>query len=212
MVALITPFKSNTAQIDFEALDQHISRLNEAGVHSLVPGVSTGEFTVLAIEEREQVPDRTIKAANDTIPSCAGIGDLSTERTIRLAKHAAQAGAASVMVVPPFYDALSIEQLHAYLDEIYAACSLPITYYNIPSASGMHLSPEQIAELSNHGVRYMKDASGHAPALTELLIHRDDKLTTFNGWDTLTLYGPAAGAKSFVWGASNFIPELSMEL
>lgn len=212
MVALITPLKSNTTEIDYEGIDEHVNRLIDAGVHGLVPGGSTGEFTVLSAEEREQVLDRTIKAANGRVPICAGIGDLSTERTVRLAKHAAQAGAASVMVVPPFYDALSVEQLHEYLDEIYAACKLPITYYNIPSASGMNLTPEQIADLSNHGVRYMKDTSGNAPALTELLFHRDDKLTTFNGWDSLTFYGLAAGAKGSVWGATNFIPELSMEL
>lgn len=212
MVALVTPFKSDTTEIDCKAIDEHVKRLIDAGVHGLVPGGSTGEFTVLSTEEREHVLDRTIQAANGRVPVCAGIGDLSTERTVRLAKHAAKAGAASVMVVPPFYDALSIEQLHEYLDEIHAACKLPITYYNIPSASGMNLSPEQIADLSHHGVRYMKDTSGNAPALTELLFHRDDKVTTFNGWDTLTFYGLAAGAKGSVWGATNFIPELSMEL
>lgn len=212
LVALITPLKSNTTEVDFDALNTHVNRMIDAGVHGIVPGGSTGEFTVLSTEEREAVLDATIKAAAGRVPICAGVGDLSTAGTVRLAKHAAKAGAASVMVVPPFYDALSVEQLHEHLVEIYAACKLPITYYNIPPASGMHLSPEQIADLSNHGVRYMKDTSGNAPALTELLFHRDDKLTTFNGWDGLTFYGLAAGAKGSVWGATNFIPELSVEL
>ena len=58
----------------------------------------------------------------------------------------------------------------------------------------------------------MKDTSGNAPDLTEMLFSRDNQITSFNGWDTLTFYGLAAGAKGSVWGATNVIPELSMEL
>lgn len=82
----------------------------------------------------------------------------------------------------------------------------------IPSASGVTLSPEEIAGLSEVGVKYLKDTSGNAPALTELLFGHHERITAFNGWDTLTFYGLAAGAKGSVWGATNIIPELSMEL
>ncbi|KAI5921435.1 hypothetical protein F4810DRAFT_678066 [Camillea tinctor] len=117
------------------------------------------------------------------------------------------------MVVPPFYDAPNLEQLRELLAEVHAASgNLPIVYYNIPSASGVTLEPEQIAALSDVGVKYMKDTSGNAPALTELLFRYHGAITTFNGWDTLTFYGLAAGAKGSVWGATNVIPELSIQL
>jgi len=61
-------------------------------------------------------------------------------------------------------------------------------------------------------VQYLKDTSGDAVALTELLQLHDGTITAFNGWDTLTFYGIAAGAKGSVWGATNFIPELSKQL
>jgi dihydrodipicolinate synthase/N-acetylneuraminate lyase len=44
LVALITPFTEDGA-IDAAALDAHINRFVDAGVHGLVPGGSTGEFT-----------------------------------------------------------------------------------------------------------------------------------------------------------------------
>ena len=212
LVALVTPFTPDERRIDFGALDQHVNRLIKAGVHGLVPGGSTGEFTVLSIEERKQLVEACIKSAAGRVPVVAGVGDLSTERTVELAVHAAKAGAASVMVVPPFYDALSMDQLKDFLGEIHQACGLPLCYYNIPSASGLTLTPEEIAGLSSVGVKYMKDTSGDAPALTELLFERHNEITAFNGWDTLTFYGLAAGAKGSVWGASNIIPELSAEL
>jgi dihydrodipicolinate synthase/N-acetylneuraminate lyase len=61
-------------------------------------------------------------------------------------------------------------------------------------------------------VHFLKDTSGNAPAFTELLFQLDDQITAFNGWDTITFYGLAAGAKGSVWGATNVIPELSVKL
>lgn len=211
-VALITPFTPDQKSIDEPAYKTHIDRLIDAGVHGLVPGGSTGEFTVLSYEERKQLVELTVKFAAGRVPVLAGIGDLSTERAVDLAVHAGQAGAASVMVVPPFYDALNLTELHEFLGEIHKASKLPICYYNIPSASGVTLSPAELAGLSAVGVKYLKDTSGNAPSLTDLLFNKDDQITAFNGWDTLTFYGLAAGAKGSVWGATNIIPELSMEL
>jgi dihydrodipicolinate synthase/N-acetylneuraminate lyase len=213
MVALVTPF-NDQGVIDAGALDAHINRLIEAGVHGLVPGGSTGEFAALSTEERKTLVELCVKSAAGRVPVVAGTGDLSTSRCVDLAKHAAQAGAAALMVVPPFYDSLNLSQLRALLKEIHTESGLPIMYYNIPSASGITLSPVEIAGLSDVGVLYLKDTSGNAPALTELLFKsaHTSRVTAFNGWDTLTFYGLAAGAKGSVWGATNVIPELSMQL
>lgn len=212
LVALVTPFTDDGSAIDENRLKTHIDHLIDAGVHGLVPGGTTGEFPALTISERKHNLELVIKYANKRVPVVAGIGALSTREAIGLASHAAEAGADATMVVPPFYDPVSVEQLHEYLSEIHKASGLPIVYYNIPSASGLTLSPQDIAGLSKSGVRYLKDTSGNAPAFTELLFGFPDKITTFNGWDTLTFYGLAAGATGSVWGATNIIPELSVQL
>ncbi|KAK5095152.1 hypothetical protein LTS08_008314 [Lithohypha guttulata] len=211
-VALITPFTDDRTQIDAKRLQDHIDFLVDSGIHGIVPGGSTGEFTALSIAERKQLIELCVEYCAGRIPVVAGTGALTTKDCVELASHASQAGADALMVVPPFYDAVNYEQLKELLNEISSASNLPIMYYNIPSASGVTLSPEQLAGLSGSGVRYMKDTSGNAPALTELLFERQNEITTFNGWDTLTFYGLAAGAKGSVWGASNVIPELSAEL
>ncbi|KAK0385494.1 hypothetical protein NLU13_6674 [Sarocladium strictum] len=201
-VALITPFRKD-GSIDVQALDEHINRLIDSGVHGLVPGGSTGEFTALSVEERKQLVEAVIRSAKGRVGVMAGIGDLSTAKTVDLAKHAAQAGADSIMVVPP-----------EHMSEVHKASGLPIVYYNIPSATGVRLTPLELAALSEVGVYYLKDTSGDAPALTEMLFNPkvSSRITAFNGWDTLTFYGLAAGAKGSVWGATNIIPELSMQL
>ncbi len=213
-VAIITPFAENQSKIDIEALDEHINRLIDAGVHGLVPGGSTGEFTALSTDERKQLVEAVVKSAKGRVGVMAGIGDLSTAKTVELASHAAKAGATSLMVTPPFYDAPNLEELKEHLSEIHKASGLPIVYYNIPAATGLSLTPTEIASLSDVGVRYLKDTSGNAPALTDMIFNDEisSKITVFNGWDTLTFYGLAAGAKGSIWGATNIIPELSMQL
>ncbi|KAL0942689.1 dihydrodipicolinate synthase [Colletotrichum truncatum] len=214
LVALITPFTHGQKSIDTDALDAHIQRLIAAGVHGLVPGGSTGEFTALSTEERKILVEQTVKSAAGRVPVVAGIGDLSTARAVEHAVHAASVGASALMVVPPFYDAPNLQELRGLLREIREESKLPIVYYNIPSASGVKLSPAEIGSLSEVGVTHLKDTSGDAPALTELLFSAasTSRITAFNGWDTLTFYGLAAGAKGSVWGATNIIPELSSEL
>lgn len=211
MVALITPYAAD-GSVDYAALDAHVNRQIDAGVHGLVPLGSTGEFPALSTEERKKTLEQVIKSAAGRVPVIAGIGDLSTAKTVDFAKHAAQAGAAALMVVPPFYDAPNLEELREFLKEIHDASGIDIMYYNIPSASGVSLKPHEISSLSDIGVKYLKDTSGNGPAFTELLFGHEHKITAFNGWDTLTFYGLAAGAKGGVWGATNIIPELSIEL
>lgn len=42
-------------------------------------------------------------------------------------------------------------------------------YDNIPSVSGIHVSPSKSAALSGFGVHYLKDTTGNAPAYGQLL-------------------------------------------
>ncbi|KAJ5725668.1 uncharacterized protein N7483_007025 [Penicillium malachiteum] len=212
MVALITPFTDDQTKIDEARLEEHIEHLIKAGIHGLVPGGSTGEFTTMTTAERKQLAELCIKYAAGRIPVVVGTGSTLTAEAVELSVHAGQAGAAAVMVVPPFYDPLNLEELHDLLQEIHTESKLPIMYYNIPGASGMKLTPTELAGLSKVGVKYMKDTSGDAPALTEMLVGHSDKIISFNGWDSLTFFGLVSGAPGGVWGAANFIPELAVEL
>lgn len=212
MCALITPFTDDGTQIDEQRLQDHIERMIKAGVHGLVPGGSTGEFTALSTAERKQLHELVIRFAKGRVPVVAATGALTTKENLELATHAAKVGASAIMVLPPFYDPVSHNQLRELLSEVHEATRLPIMYYNIPAASGLKLSPEELVDLSDVGVEYIKDTSGDAPALTDLLFTLNKKVTTFNGWDTLTFYGLAAGAKGSVWGAVNVIPDLAVQL
>jgi len=205
--ALITPFTDDAVAIDTGALAANVDRLVGAGVGGLVPGGSTGEFTTLTNAGRRQLVEVTVEAAAGRVPVVAGTGALSTRETVELSAHAERAGAAAVMIVPPFYDALSWHELLAHYSAVADAIEIPIMYYNLPSASGVRLSAAQLRELP---VTCLKDTGGDAVAATELI--QTDGPTLLNGWDTLTFAALAAGARAVVWGVASVLPEECVEL
>jgi 4-hydroxy-tetrahydrodipicolinate synthase len=205
--ALITPFTADGDAIDTRALAANVDRLIAAGVGGLVPGGSTGEFTTLTGAERRRLIEATVEAAGDRVPVVAGTGALSTRETVELSRHAERAGAAAVMIVPPFYDALSWRELLAHYTAVADAIGIPIMYYNLPSASGVTLTAEQLRELP---ISCLKDTGGDAVAATELI--QTDGPTLLNGWDTLTFAALAAGVRAVVWGLASILPEQCVEL
>jgi 4-hydroxy-tetrahydrodipicolinate synthase len=205
--ALITPFTADGSAIDTTALTALVDRVINAGVGGLVPGGSTGEFTTLTNGERRQLVEVTVEAAAGRVPVVAGTGALSTRETVELSVHAQQAGAAAVMVVPPFYDAVSWRELLAHYAAVAEAIDIPIMYYNLPSATGVKLTAAQLSELP---ISSLKDTGGDFAAATELI--QTDGPTLLNGWDTLTFAALAAGVSAVVWGTASIIPEQCVEL
>jgi 4-hydroxy-tetrahydrodipicolinate synthase len=205
--ALITPFTDDGSAIDTGALTAIVDRTIGAGIAGLVPGGSTGEFTTLSNPERRQLVEVTVEAAAGRVPVVAGTGALSTHETVELSAHAEQAGAAAVMIVPPFYDALSWRELLAHYTAVADAIEIPIMYYNLPSASGVRLTAAQLRELP---VTCLKDTGGDVVAATELI--QTDGPTLLNGSDTLTFAALAAGVRAVVWGTASILPAQCVEL
>jgi 4-hydroxy-tetrahydrodipicolinate synthase len=205
--ALITPFTEDGSAIDTDSLAAIVERLIGAGVGGLVPGGSTGEFTTLSNAERRQLIETTVEAAAGRVPVVAGTGALSTRETVELSVHAERAGAAAVMVVPPFYEPPAWPELLAHYTAVADAIAIPVMYYNLPGATGVRLTAEQLRQLP---VTCLKDTGGDATAATELI--QTDGPTLLNGWDTLTFAALTAGVRAVVWGTASIVPESCVEL
>ena len=206
--ALITPFTADGEAIDATALTAIVDRLVAGGVGGLVPGGSTGEFTTMSHAERRELVEVAVAAADGRVPVVAGTGALSTRETVALSRHAEQAGAAAVMVVPPFYDPPSWRELQAHYAAVADAIDIPIMYYNLPGATGVTLTSEQLRALP---VSSLKDTGGDASWATEL-IQADGGPTLLNGYDTQTFAALAAGVQAVVWGVASIVPEACVEL
>lgn len=211
--AMVTPFLEGEGTVDEPALARLTDRLIKAGSGGLIPCGSTGEFPALSLAERRRVTEVVVEAAAGRVPVAPHTGTLSTRDTIELSQHAEAAGSSGVMIIPPFYEPLPWPVVVKYYETIASSIGIPIIVYNLPGATGMRPTGEQIAELAAiEGVDWIKDSSADAVSLTELIQRYGDRIGVMNGWDTLTLYGLLAGTRASVWGAANFIPELCVEL
>ncbi|MER5223254.1 dihydrodipicolinate synthase family protein [Streptomyces flaveus] len=213
LAAVVTPLTADGFAVDAAGVKRQADHIIDGGIHGLVPGGSTGEFTTLTLDERKQTTELYVQAAAGRVPVVAGTGALGTAETVELSVHAEKAGASAVMIVPPFYDAPSFEELLAFFGTVSEAIDIPIMYYNIPSATGVQLTPEELAKLAREtAVTSFKDTGGDFAWLSAVQQQHAGDIATLNGWDTLTFAALASGAKAGVWGTASVIPRLCADL
>ncbi|KHL02850.1 dihydrodipicolinate synthase family protein [Sinomonas humi] len=212
LAAVVTPFDAD-GNVDIAGIERQVDHILGGGAHGVVATGSTGEFYALSMEEHKTVNAAYAKAAKGRGFAIAGTGALTTEAAIELTEAAAEAGSDAVMTLPPYYDTLNFEELLAHYKAISEAVDIPIMYYNLPSVTGVELTPSQFAELGREtNVVWYKDTGGDVTKMATVMIDHSEDITPLNGWDTLTFEGLALGAKAGVWGGASFMPGLAGEL
>jgi 4-hydroxy-tetrahydrodipicolinate synthase len=209
--ALVTPFDTDE-RVDEAALAGLVTDLLDRGVAGVAVNGSTGEFPALSPQERRRCVEVVRAAANGRGVVTVGVGAMRTREAVAHAEHAAEAGADCLLVVSPYYEPSSDDEVVAYMTAI-ADVGLPVMVYNNPAATGWSMAPELLARLAEHdNVRYLKDTTGDARRLFRVRQLCGDRLELLNGQDTLALLGFLAGARATVWGAPNATPEACVRL
>jgi 4-hydroxy-tetrahydrodipicolinate synthase len=208
LAALVTPFSADGESVDESALRKLVEHTVASGVHGLVPCGSTGEFASMTNAERRQVVEIVVNQVAGRVPVLAHTAAMTTREAVSLSRHAEQVGAAGVMVVAPYYEPLTVEEIKTYYRDIAESVSIDIMIYNLPGATGVNLPPEDIAELaSSHStIRYIKDSSANFSQAARLIHEYGDLVSTFVGWDTLYFAALVEGASGSVHGAGNLVP------
>ncbi|MCW4466662.1 4-hydroxy-tetrahydrodipicolinate synthase [Glutamicibacter sp. MNS18] len=208
LTALATPF-TESGELDLPKLRFLVDRSVNAGVGGVVAGGSTGEFAALSTAERELVVQTVIRHTAGRVPVIAQTGATSTVEAIRLSKAAEAAGADVLMLVTPYYEALTLEETVDYIKTVARAVSLPVMLYNIPDATGVNLDPQTISSLAREveNIRYVKDSSANFEQALQLIHHHSQDIATFIGWDAYTFSALAEGAAGVMAGAANVVPE-----
>ncbi|KAA8902927.1 hypothetical protein TRICI_005777 [Trichomonascus ciferrii] len=208
IAAVPTPFTADSKNVDLDNIPKQVERLISAGIHGIVTTGTTGEFPALTVEEHKAVIKAFIDAAKGRVPVIAGFGCNSTQAAIDMAQYSEKVGATACMIVPPFYDPLSFKALVKFYKDVCSSISVPVMYYNLPGATGIHLTADQIRELGEiKGLDYLKDTSGNAKELADLLVNPSSNITPFNGADTLTYSAISQGAQGNVFAVGALVPK-----
>ena len=169
--ALLTPFSGDGEVVDEHVLRALVNRSIQGGIHGLVPCGSTGEFTSLSFEERKLVLEIVLDETAGRVPVLAHTGAMTTQEAISLSQHAERAGAFGVMVVAPYYEPLTPNEIARYYQDVACSVGVGVMVYNLPTATGVNLSPEQIADMAAlaPNIRYVKDTSGDMSQAAQLI-------------------------------------------
>jgi len=205
--AVATPFTADQ-EVDEAGLRALVDRTIESGVHGLVPCGSTGEFSTLTRSEREQVLEVLVDQTAGRVPVVPQTGATGTREAIALSRHAEKLGVEAIMVVAPYYEPFTIDEIKRYYTDIAGSVSLPVMAYNLPAATGVNLTPQILGELISEvpNVKYVKDTSGDFTAAAQLIHEYGEAVSVFVGWDTLFLAALLEGAAGSVIGAANVVP------
>lgn len=204
--AVTTPFDA-ADRIDEGALRANLRRQIDAGVGAIVALGTMGESGALSLSEREQVLTATVDECGTDSPVIVGVSAERPAVARAYAEQAAAAGAVAVMCLPPvLYDA-QLHELVAHFDAV-AQAGLPIMVYNNPGASHSDLRSETIVAIAHEveAITGVKECSGDARRIAELLERSAGSLDTFVGGDDWALEGLAAGARGWISGCANPAP------
>ncbi len=203
--ALITPFKNG--EVDFDALRGIIKNQIEGGVKALVACGTTGEPTTLTAEERVAVIRTAVEEANGSVPVICGTGSNNTRAVIETERKYRDLGCAAQLVVTPYYNKTTQEGLYAHFMAIAEATELPIVIYNVPSRTGLDISPEVLARLceSEHFIA-IKESSYDVPYVMQKLAAVGDKLAFYCGNDEMTYSMLALGFEGVISVVTNLRP------
>src|ERR1700691_4200859 len=98
---LIVPFRNG--KIDYDTYGQLIERQIAEGTHGLLVNATSGEPTMLTLDERAELVEFVIKTSVGRRPVCAGAASETLDENAMLVGRFDKAGADSILVVTPTY-------------------------------------------------------------------------------------------------------------
>ncbi len=210
-VALVTPFTSG--KVDTAAIERLVNRQMEAGTAAIIVCGTTGEPTTMTPDERELTVRTVIRAVNGRVPVVAGTGSNCTQSVIDTAKRYENLGCAAQLVVTPYYNKSSQEGLYRHYMEIAEHSQLPIMIYNVPSRTGMDISPEVLERLVGSGKFVaLKESSYNLPYVMEKVRRLDGKIALYSGNDDMVLPLMGLGAQGVISVVANVLPAEMAEM
>lgn len=157
---LVSPLSSRD-EIDQAGLARLIEHVLTGGVHGLFLLGTTGEAPSLSYRLRRELIDRVTTQVAGRVPILVGITDTSFVESVRLAEHAAQAGATALVLSTPYYFPAGQTELTGYIENLVPELPLPLVLYNMPSLTKVWFDIETLIRLAAiPKIIGLKDSSG----------------------------------------------------
>lgn len=162
-VAALTPCDKNL-KFDEAVYAEMMAYFKAAGADGVVVLGTTGEYPSFSLAERKRVAETAFKHRNG-LNIIVSPGTSNFPETIELSRHAADNGADSLLIIPPFYyKHPPLAGLTKYFSLIFEQVTIPINLYHIPDTSGVPISLELLHSLEKYpNLAGIKDSDHSVP-------------------------------------------------
>ncbi len=206
--ALITPTNADES-VNYDALERIVDLQIQDGVEGFYCCGSSGEGLLLTLDERKQVLEHVLKAADGRVPVISHVGTIRTKDVIDLADHAMSAGALAVSMIPPYYYKFSMDEIMGYYEDVIKALpNVPAIVYNIPQFTGVEFNKDNAGRLlANENIVGIKHTSTNLYAL-ERMGQAFPGRALINGFDEQFLGAMAMGSIATIGTTVNLFAPL----
>jgi 4-hydroxy-tetrahydrodipicolinate synthase len=211
LTAMATPFSAD-GSLDLDGAVTLARWLVEHGNEGLIVAGTTGEAPVLTDDEKRELW-RAV-AGSVTVPVVAGSGTNDTAHSIELTRVAAEAGAAGILAVTPYYSRPPQSGLIAHFRAVAAVTDLPVMIYDIPVRTGRKVAHDTLVALARDvpNIVAVKDAAGDPAGSARLLAEVPSGFELYSGDDGLTLPLLSVGGSGVVSVAAHWAGEQIAEM
>lgn len=210
---LTTPFTQD-GDVRADLLAAEVKYLiEEAGVHGIAVGGSTGEGHTLSAEELRQVVGTAVDAAQGRVPVIAGVIVDSTRQALERAAALADLPVAAYQVTPVHYLFRPDDNgLYHYFADIAQRVSAPVIIYNV--VPWVYCSPDLLVRIITgvDGVLGVKQSAGDLKLMADLLLKLGGKGLVMSAVDALLYPSFVLGAKGATAAILAAVPELCVQL
>ena len=209
--ALATPF--NKKGVNIPEFQKFIDFQIASGVNALVVCGTTGEASTMTQEEKILAIECAVSTANKRVPVIVGTGSNDTSTAIINSAIAEELGADGLLVVTPYYNKTTQIGLIEHFRAIASSVSIPIILYNVPSRTGMNITPETCFELSKiDNIVGIKEASGNISQVAKIAELCGNDFAIYSGNDDQIVPILSLGGKGVISVLSNVKPELTCSI
>ncbi|MFL6118076.1 5-dehydro-4-deoxyglucarate dehydratase [Actinophytocola sp.] len=207
------PVTHATADLAFDedAYREHVAWQSSFPAAGLFAAGGTGEFPALTPAEVARVVRAAVLSAGDTpVLAPAGYG---TATAVAMARDAEAAGAAGLLLLPPYLTEVPQEGLVAHVKAVCAATSLGVIVYHRANARYTYDTTARLAEDCPNLVGF-KDGVGNVDLMTRVHARLGGRLLSIGGLPTAETYALPyleMGVTTYSSAIFNFAPNWALE-
>lgn len=210
---VITIFDKD-GKLDMPANYKLADFLIEKGVNGLAYLGTSGEFSLLTMDEKKQFIRDMTKYVNHRVNVIIGAGDTCLQNVLEIVKVAEEAGADGFLMVNPYFNVYAEPMVEAYYDKVAEETKLPIILYNFPGLTGFCMNTDFVKRLvaKHENIVGIKETTPDMEHLRDMLKVKEIRpdFRIFVAFENQAAVMLPLGTDGFIGATVNFAPEFTV--